>query len=48
MSTTGSWDCLVSTAVHGAQIVGGMQKPHDKGERTVGHNGKREDKRRKD
>ncbi len=22
----GSWDCLVSTAVHGAQVVGGMQK----------------------
>ncbi len=26
----------MSTAVHGAQVVGGMQKPHDKGERAVG------------
>jgi hypothetical protein len=24
----GSWDCLMSTAVHGAQVVGGMQKNH--------------------
>jgi hypothetical protein len=24
----GSWDCLVSTAVHGAQVVGGIQKNH--------------------
>ena len=32
----GSWDCLMFTAVHGAQVVGGMQKPHDKGERAVG------------
>ncbi len=26
----------MSTAVHGAQVVGGMQKPNDKGERAVG------------
>jgi hypothetical protein len=27
----------MSTAVHGAQVVGGMQKePHDKGEKAVG------------
>ena len=26
----------MSTAVHGAQVVGGMQKPHDKCERAVG------------
>ncbi len=37
----------MSTAVHGAQVVGGMQKTHDKGERAVGwvygldHNGDR-------
>ena len=36
----------MSTALHGAQVVGGMQKPHDKGERAVGvygldHNGDR-------
>ena len=33
----GSCDCLVSTAVHGAQVVGGTQnEPHDKGEKAVG------------
>ncbi len=39
----------MSTAVHGAQDVGGMQRPHDKGERavvfmvsTTTHNGDRE------
>jgi hypothetical protein len=27
----------MSTAVHGARVVGGMQKPHDKGEEVVGY-----------
>ncbi len=26
----------MSTAVHGAHVVGGMQRPHDKGEKAVG------------
>jgi hypothetical protein len=26
----------MSTAVYGAQVVGGMQRPHDKGEKAVG------------
>jgi hypothetical protein len=34
--STSAWNYLTSTPVHCARVVGGMQRPHDKGERAVG------------